>query len=176
MAVYTVHRSRRDTRSATQAKGDEVTFVREGIAWFALLFALPWLLLHRLWLAAFGYVVAAALLIGFVPEVYLGFAAILMNLAIALEGDSLRRWSLAQKGYEMIDVVAATSRQSGEQRFFDRWGPGVSDRIDGARSPSRGVEADAPGSIAMRGTLTSAARSRPIAGDDDVIGLFPQND
>lgn len=169
MAVYTVHRPRRDTRSATQAKGDEVTFVREGIAWLALLFALPWLLLHRLWLAAFGYVVAAALLIGFVPEAYLGFAAILMNLAIALEGDSFRRWSLAQKGYEMIDVVAATSRQSGEQRFFDRWGPGASDRIDCARNLATGGQAAAPASVSKPGKITTS-------GDEDVIGLFPQND
>lgn len=196
MSVYTVHKPRRDERART-VLNDQLAFVPDGVVWLALFLPLPWLLLHRLWLAALAYVVAMALLIGFLPDILAGFAAALLHVMIALEGDALRRWSLAQRGYELVDVVMGASRQACEQRFFERWvrrrgpdpigphpigpdptslNPTGPDRSGASLARTGDTRASAAPRVGRDGRKSSHSRSQSPALDEDVIGLFPQND
>ena len=53
MRIWTVHLPR---GSATTARTPRApVLVREGFSWGAFLFALPWLLLHRLWITGEEY-------------------------------------------------------------------------------------------------------------------------
>src|SRR5436305_2055139 len=67
MRIWTVHLPRGGTAPARagRASAPAPVLVREGFAWGAFLFALPWLLLHRLWIEAIAYVGVGLLLAAF---------------------------------------------------------------------------------------------------------------
>ncbi len=129
MAVYTVHAP---DESALQKAGDlgafteRFVFVPERFSLLAMLFALPWLLVHRLWLASLGFVaivialnaVGAALGLG---QQALGFLSFALSVIVGFEAHNLRRWSLERSGYKLAGVVSASTRQEAEHKFFREW-------------------------------------------------------
>jgi hypothetical protein len=159
MTVYTVHEPPlRD--SDTQTDAARFAFVRDGFHVWAFLLGPIWMIWRRLWLVLLLYVVAvAALGIGLtvlgasgVLRFGVGF---LVALLVGLEASTLRRWTLARRGWTLRDVVAAPDRDTAERRFYDAW----SGR--GAALPP----------VPPAGSLTMPA-SGPAS--TDVMGLFPE--
>lgn len=158
----TVH-ERDNGEADIAARADAIVFVREGIAWWALVFPILWLLYHRLWLMVLLYLVVMLALTGVMtilelPELIGGVATMLVSFLLALEGNDLRRWTLARKGFAQVDVTTGRDRQECEQRFFEDWLP----RQGAHERQLRVLRAG------------SGADSKPDNGADDVIGLFPE--
>jgi Protein of unknown function (DUF2628) len=159
MAVYTVHEPL--SRSG-QVASDPVrfSFVRDGFYFWAFLLAPLWMLRHRLWLALILYLVTlAALQIGLsVFGATAGTRAIavaLLSLLVGLEAASLRRWTLARRGWRNVGLVVGDDVEAAERRFFDAW--------------VRRHDPRAPAAAGAASTRTWVPSNGP-----DVVGLFPE--
>lgn len=122
MRIWTVHTDR-GVVTATPAQGgmaaaaEEVgtppasrrppVLVREGFSWLAFLFGLPWLLWHRLWLAALLYVVLALAIAALLPGGPGFVAGLALQVLLGAHANDLRRRRLARRGYVEAGVVAA---------------------------------------------------------------------
>ena len=107
MRIWTVHLPR------------GAVLVREGFAWGAFLFALPWLLLHRMWLEAIGYLGLVLLLAAFVPEAAALPVALTLQFLVGAHAQDLRRAALARRGRPAAHVVAAADEDSALARLLD---------------------------------------------------------
>jgi hypothetical protein len=163
----TVH-ERTSDEGSIEARAERIVFVREGIAWWALLFPLIWLLYHRQWLVIAGFVavlVALNLVIGAADLGEVAGAALNfgISLILALEGNNLRRWTLGRKGYTQVDVATGRDQGECEQRFFDRWIEEQERRPACDMSPKQAAASPAPSN-----------KPRASESGDGVIGLFPE--
>lgn len=126
MAIWTVHEPLARGRGPLD-HAERVEFVRDGLSWPALLFPLPWMLAKRLWLVAALY--AAGLIVLNVPLALAGqpeLAAVLdlaISVIVGLEASTLRRWTLARRGFREVAVLSEHSLADAEQRFFAGWRP-----------------------------------------------------
>lgn len=122
MRIYTIFEPR-DRRPDPEDPGKGVIFVKEGFCWPALFIPFLWMLYHRMWFVAAGYVVAS-LIVALVGQllplsdvvselIVLGF-----GFVVALEGNDLRRWHLGNKGYTHVATVAAPDLDLAEHRYF----------------------------------------------------------
>src|SRR5437588_2836733 len=125
MAIYTVHEPPR--REEQSAPGPErFVFVRDGFAFWAFLLAPLWMLRHRLWLVFLLY-----LLLMLALQVALGaigasttvmiVVGVLIALLIGFEAATLRRFTLARRGWRNLGIVSGDDLESAERRFFDAW-------------------------------------------------------
>ncbi len=123
MTIYTVH-------APLQSTGDperdslRLKFIPEQFSFWALAFAVPWLIAHQLWFGLVLYLVAGFAVVGIAS--LFGTAAMLVasiafNLLFAMEANTLRRWTFSRSNWRMIDVVAGDGLDGCETRFFDRW-------------------------------------------------------
>ncbi len=88
----------------------EPVLVREGFAWGALVFGPFWLAVHRAWIPA-AVSLAAFVLIGLlVPSPAATILTFALAVLLGLTGQDLRRWSLEWRGYLLVHVLAAISR------------------------------------------------------------------
>ncbi|WP_135468509.1 DUF2628 domain-containing protein [Crenalkalicoccus roseus] len=95
-----------------------VVLVPEGFSWPAFLFNVLWLLWHRLWLAALGYL-ALAVAIGALLPAGADFAAgLALQFLLGAHAHDLRRRALARRGYAEAHVVAAPDRDSALARLL----------------------------------------------------------
>lgn len=140
-----------------QADGlDEAVLVRDGFSWAAFAFTVLWFLFHRLWVAALG-VLAGLLLLAFggyalgLPSLAGAAIAFLACLLIGLEAGSLRRWTLARRGWVARDAIVARDAAEAEARAIARW-------LDPATLPQP-PRPPFPGG--------------PVRRAEPVIGLFP---
>ncbi len=122
MIAYTVHEPSKPS-SDLLTRADEVVFVKEGIAWLALVFPILWLLAQRMWivLAAFiGLTVLISVLVMALGanEEAAAWSTIGLGLVLALEANDLRRWNMERRGYKMVAAVTARSRDDCEMKFF----------------------------------------------------------
>jgi len=153
VAVYTVHvpaDSKSDKQGDLAAQADRVVFIPERFSLLAVLFALPWLLVHRLWLASAVFVVlvialnAAGAALG-LGEQTLGFFSLALSVLVGFEAHNLRRLALQRSGYKLAAVISASNRQEAEHKFFSEWLRG---REDASEKPGerdhRTSEATAP--------------------------------
>jgi hypothetical protein len=125
MITFTVHEppsppANRIDRAAGMA------FVRDGFSWSAALFAPLWMLAHRLWWPLLAYIVATTTLE--LIRQYIGLhsggltlVTLALNVLIGLEGGTLRRWSLARRGWTTLGTVSGRTQEDCERRFFDMW-------------------------------------------------------
>jgi len=160
----TVHERDSDEDDVT-ARSEKIVFVREGVAMWALFFPLIWLLYHRMWLMMLAYLVVVFAIGALVsaaglPEMIGGLITMALSFLLALEGNDLRRWALARKGYTLADVTSGRDTAECEQRFFESWLPGQRDR--------KGV---LPTIMPKENGSAGGTRETP---GDDVIGLFPE--
>lgn len=159
MAVYTVLEPPRRTGSAAE-RAERFVFIRDGFCWSAFLFGPLWLLYRRLWLVLVLYVaLAGALLVG-LRTVGLGtdgqvVVGALIELLVGFEAATLRRFTLARRGWRELGSVSGDDLEEAERRFFDAWVTGESERTPPAVAPP-------------------AAIVRPLPHGQDVIGLFPE--
>lgn len=140
------------------ARAEELVFVKDGFTWMAALFAPAWMFVNRLWLALIIYLVVAfsiglALTMLGVAPFWVSMASIAMGVFIGLEADSIRRWTLARRGWRQVGTVIGRNRNECERRFFEDWLP-LQSRPDGAQA--RSVWSDTVGG-APSGTETPAA-------------------
>ncbi len=165
MAVYTVFEPPLRTRSAgpqgnAAEQVERFVFLRDGFSWGAFLFGPLWLLYRRLWIALVGYVILmSALHIGLIAARVGSDAQLLVNIVVALllgfEAVTLRRFTLARRGWREIGIVTGDDHEYAERRFFDAW---IGERRGAGEETSAVV-------------TTTIGRSFPSS--SEVIGLFP---
>jgi len=159
MSIYTVHEpplAAADVLPATE----KFAFVRDGFSVWAFLAAVLWMLWHRMWLVLLIYIAAAivagvAMQYAGVPVAIVAAAGLLGSVLIGIEASTLRRFTLARRGWKNVGIVSGHDREDAEQRFFDAW--------------TRSAAANPAGPPAK---ARSAAPRLPQP--PDVIGLFPK--
>jgi|RhiMetdeSRZDD1v2_1073273.scaffolds.fasta_scaffold252548_3 uncharacterized protein DUF2628 len=127
LVTFTVHEPPNPPADRIE-RADKLTFVKDGFSWMAALLAPLWMLVHRLWWALLGYILAVAALrlaqkYGGLTESTVGLVMFALNLLIGFEADTLRRWALDRKGWLMLGAVSGRNRDECERRFFDGWLP-----------------------------------------------------
>ena len=125
MAVYTVHQP---PLRATEAAPDpqRFVFVRDGFYFWAFIATWLWMAWHRMWLVLLIYVVGATAVEG--AAYYAGAGSggavvvgLLIALLIGIEAGTLRRFTLARRGWKNVGVVSAYDLEDAERRFFADW-------------------------------------------------------
>jgi hypothetical protein len=159
MSVYTVHEP--PQRAGAPLEPERFAFVRDGFSIWAFLFAPLWMLWHRMWLVLVGYLVLSAglevLVKAFGASAFVvGLSGLLISFLVGLEGSTLRRFTLARRGWRNVGVVSGDDREDAERRFFDAWV-----RQAASRQTVPATPAAAPSIPRMPQT-------------PDVIGLFPE--
>ncbi|HEY7243175.1 MAG TPA: DUF2628 domain-containing protein [Xanthobacteraceae bacterium] len=125
MSVYTVHLPPSTARRSVSGP-ERFVFVRDGFSFWAFLLAPLWMLWHRLWLVFVGYCVLAVALQAALHAMGASFgirvaAGALLAFLVGLEAATLRRVTLARRGWTNAGIVVGDDLESAEQRFFDRW-------------------------------------------------------
>jgi hypothetical protein len=154
MSIYTVHAR----ATAEQPHPDQFVFIRDGFSFWAFLLAPLWILRYRLWLVLVLYV---SVVIALEAALYLLDASLatriaaglLLSLLVGFEAATLRRFTLARRGWSHIGIVVADDLEAAERRFFDVWANGETPLISPAAA--------------------GVPRIRP-APPSEIIGLFPQ--
>ena len=160
MAVFTVHQPPLGAAETTP-EPTRFTFVRDGFYFWGFVLSVLWMLRHRLWLVAVMFVALCVLivvglkLVG-APGGLQELAIIALAFLVGLEGATLRRWTLARRGWTNVGVVIADNEDAAERRFFVNWQAG---RRPNVAPPPANVES----------VVRVARTSSP-----DVIGSFPQ--
>jgi hypothetical protein len=164
MSVYTVHEPPLLPGEAA-ADPERFAFVRDGFYFWAFLLTPLWMLWRRMWLvfviaiALVAVLDAAAILLGASSATVFVINA-LISLLAGIEGATLRRWTLARRGWKNVGIVIGDDLESAERRFFDSWVP-----------PGAAPRAEPPASTASGVPAMPASR---MPHSPDVIGLFPQ--
>ena len=158
MAVYTVHEP--PPRGAAAPDPERFVFVRDGFSFWALLLGPIWMLWHRMWVVLLGYGLVVAVLgwvlrATHVPASVALLVSALLALLIGFEAATLRRFTLARRGFANVGVVVGDDLELAERRFFDVW-------------IRRHADEDAPRGETPAGTVRLAQPR------DDVLGLFPE--
>lgn len=121
MAIFSVHLP---AGAAPETAADRAVFVRDGFAFWAVLFGPLWFLRHREWLGLVGWLVIAALITvtesWLAPATAAGFELILA-IATGVVANDVRRLTLTLRGFRETGVVEGDSREAAERRFFDVW-------------------------------------------------------
>lgn len=162
MPTFTVHAPPRT--DGAPASPERFLFVRDGFHGWAFLLAPFWLIAYRQWLALLLYVIAmVAVIAGFS---WLGasgstqvFAILVLALLTGFEAASIRRWTLARRGWAMLGFVVGDDRDIAEHRFFTQWA---------------GRDQSAPPPPAESAPSMSVPVRRGSPSGRDVIGLFPE--
>lgn len=153
MLVFTVHEPARPAVDLDD-RADELVFVREGFSMPAFLFGPFWLAVHRLWLPLVLYVVAFLLLLGLFQVLPGGSGAVgivltLAAMAFGLEANSIRRWGLSRRDYQMIGTAAGKTFEECEHRFLTGWLAGQGTALKSSESVKPPVPSLPPASMAM---------------------------
>jgi hypothetical protein len=161
MSVFTVHEP--PLRAADAVPDPErIVFVRDGFSFWAFLFTVLWMARYRMWLVLLLYVVAGALVENALHYAGVGTGGIvliglLVSLLIGIEAGTLRRFSLARRGWKNVGIVSGEDLEDAERRFFDAW-------IRKARGKRTEPAAAAPRPASVPSVATHAS---------DIVGLFP---
>lgn len=166
MVTYTAHERDSDLTDIS-ARAEAVVFVKEGFAWLAMLFPIIWLLFHQMWIvlavfvAIFASVEAGVMSMGLSDEVAM-VTSLGMSGILALLANDLRRWSLARRGYRLVELVSGRDSSECEERFFTEW---LASQGAERKSRPKTTEPTKPIPVAVDETTPSG---------DDIIGLFPE--
>jgi len=166
MSVYTVHQP--PLRAGqTKADPERFVFVRDGFYLWAFLLGPLWMLWRRLWLvlllyAVFTSLVAVVLRLAGAPAGLQIGIGVLIALLVGFEAGTLRRWTLARRGWHMAGVVVGDDLEAAEHRFFASW-------VEHRPVPAP-IESAVPTVSAI--TAAQALRTPPPA--SDIVGLFPE--
>lgn len=121
MAIFSVHLPGNAT---SETVADRAVFVREGFAFWAVLFGPLWFLRHREWLGLVGWLVIAALINvaeRWTGPVTAGGFELILAITTGVVANDIRRLTLALRGFRESVVVEGESREAAERRFFDAW-------------------------------------------------------
>jgi hypothetical protein len=140
MSVYTVHEPP-PRNGAVVPNPERFVFVRDGFYLWAFLLTPLWLLWHRLWLVLLIYLVAMfgleqAMRYAGVDAAGRSLVMLLIAFLIGLEASTLRRFTLARRGWRNVGLVSGTNMEAAERRFFNDWAaPGQGRSSGGAGHP-----------------------------------------
>jgi hypothetical protein len=166
MSVYTVHEP--PLRAADAVPDPErFVFVRDGFYFWAFALTPLWMLRYRMWLVLLLYAVIAAGIQNAVYRAGVGtgwgvIVQLLISLLIGIEASTLRRFSLARRGWRNVGVVSGDKLEDAEQRFFDSW-------VRGGRSGA----GDKRAATSPAASAPPSSPTRHTAAPPDIIGLFP---
>ena len=167
MPTYTVHQPP-PRNGDTAIDPERFVFVRDGFYFWAFVLAPLWMLWHRLWLALVLYVVVfgAPRHCRFAGQRRRRRVQFLANLAliallVGFEAASLRRWTLARRGWKNVGVVVGDDPEIRRAAFLCR--------VDrSARMSAPETARASPPTPPLQ-----PVRRGPPSGND-VIGLFPE--
>jgi hypothetical protein len=118
MARYVVH-----IRGEGPEALNGALFLREQVAWLALVFGPFWFLAKGAWIVAL--LITAGMLIAGWGVAFSGLSPLfgialqlLMGLFLALEANALRAWELSLKGYRDVALLIGDDQEEVERRFF----------------------------------------------------------
>lgn len=121
MAIFSVHLP---DKAAPDLVAERAVLVRDGFAFWAMLFGPLWFLRHREWLGLVGWLLLAALITlseRWLGSVTTGGFELILALATGVVANDVRRLTLRLRGFREVDVVEGESRDAAERRFFDAW-------------------------------------------------------
>lgn len=167
MKSYTVHRPRR-TAGNVAAETDATVFIKEGICWPALVAPVIWLFYRMMWLVLVCYLAIAiggSFLIslaglGEAVSVVFGVA---LQVALATEGNDLRRWTLRRRGWEFVGTAFGPSLFEAELQYFRGWTERVSSRQEAAAAAEPEVAFRTPPAATAETRLTPRAGPDPAS-------------
>lgn len=121
MAIFSVHLP---AKAAPEVIVERTVFVRDGFAFWALLFGPLWFLRHREWLGLVGWLALAVLITlseRWLGPVTTGGFELILAIATGVVANDVRRLSLRLRGFRESGVVEGESRDAAERRFFEAW-------------------------------------------------------
>lgn len=127
--VYEPHQVENDL----VARADELVFVKDGFAGWAMIGSVFWMVYYRLWMPLIGFIVVLGVLVGLA---YLfgaspgagGLLFIGLSVAFGILANDIRRLVLESEQYKMVGAIAGPSKIECERRFFHNWSP-LSNRL-----------------------------------------------
>ncbi|WP_108682430.1 DUF2628 domain-containing protein [Methyloceanibacter sp. wino2] len=166
MTVYSVYEPADD--ADLDARAGKVAFVKEGIAWLALIVPILWLIYQRMWLELIAFLaifLSLPVVFGSGPagQEIAGWVSIGLTVLFAFEANDLRSWALRRRGFKFAGTAFGRDQVEAETRFFSRWLPEQ-------ETATQGVPAVLP----VPAKAAAIVPTRPAAGDE-VIGSFPRN-
>ena len=172
MAAFTVHQPP-PGKTGTAPDPTRFVFVRDGFYLWGFLLSVLWMWWHRLWLASVLFIALSVLMevglrVAGVGEDLRTFAFLLLCFLVGLEGGSLRRWTLARRGWTNVGVTVAEDQDEAERRFFVNW-----QNRQAAQAPARAENRKTESNLTMQQPHTGQSFAGQKFGGD-VIGSFPQ--
>ncbi len=127
MVAYTVHEPPQPAQDRLD-RAESLVFVKDGFNWLAALLTPFWLIANQMWLVLIAYLfgiiaISSGLSLIGVPPVWIALIEIAVNILIGFEADSLKRWTLDRKGWQMVGTVSGRNSSECERRFFESWLP-----------------------------------------------------
>ncbi len=128
MVTYTVHEPP-DPASDRVDRSVDLEFVKDGFSWLTAICPPVGFVANGLWLFALAYLVGAGVL-GWALTAWkldpqsIGWIFLFINIYLAFEISTLKRWMLEQTGWQALGVVTGKSIADCERRFFESWLPG----------------------------------------------------
>lgn len=188
MRTFTVHAA--GTDAALASGGEQVCFVKEGMAWWAYTSPLTWFLYHRMWWEAAAYLGFTLVLtlggeaVGLGENLILAVNLLILTL-VGMEANDLRRLALSKKGYRPIALVHGRNEADAELRFFAGWKgllpSGLAAEEDAAtsavfdrRREEVGASSIAPQPVWPKQNPGTARQLSAAQAAPDVLGLFPK--
>jgi hypothetical protein len=89
-------------------------------------------------------------------------STIALSGVFALLANDLRRWTLARRGYRLVDLVNGRDRGECESKFFTRW------------LASGGTQAEFTPKAVKHAKPAPATSGKPPIEGEEIIGLFPE--
>ncbi|MFN3658504.1 MAG: DUF2628 domain-containing protein [Pseudolabrys sp.] len=163
MPTYTVH-APPPTEGEAASAPERFRFVRDGFHFWAFLLPPVWLIARRQWLALvlflIGYTaIEAGLVFAGATSGMQWAAGLLIGVLMGMEAPSIRRWTLARRGWRTVGLVVGDDEEAAERNFYAEWCKRV------PQAPSSAIEA---------GPVYAAPVRRGPPSGNDVIGLFPE--
>ena len=107
--------------SATaDAAARDTVFIKDGMSLGALAIPAIWLLFRRMWLVFLAWLAVSIAIALLVPSLgpAVAFVSIAFTFGFALEANTLRGWTLERKGYQLVGIIDAETREDAELRHF----------------------------------------------------------
>jgi len=147
VATYTVHEPPEADADRVD-RAVELVFVKDGFSWLTAIFPPLGFIVNGLWLMALAYFAGVGLLSYVLAAMkvepgWISLIVFFIDIYLAFEVSTLKRWMLAQKGYQMLGVVNGRTYAECERRFFESWLPDQpviqSDLPAGSNKPAGGA-------------------------------------
>ena len=127
VVTYTVHEPASPQPDRLD-RADELQFVKDGFSWITALFPPLGYAANSLWLPALAYLVFVSALawalakLG-ISETQISLFVIALNIYLAFELSTLKRWSLDNSGWTTLGTVSGRNLAECERRFLETWLP-----------------------------------------------------